>query len=56
MAYVLLCSILPGFLLAPLLGIGLPVSALVGAYYAWEYNQNGGRVSLKDAAVKKLKK
>jgi hypothetical protein len=45
-AYVLLCAILPHFLLAMLFGVLNPVSAGVGVLYAWRYNQKGERTPL----------
>ena len=44
--YMLACSIVPSFLLWPLLGILGPVSALAGVYYAWRHNQTGERTGL----------
>lgn len=35
-----------GFLFYPLLGMILPLSALLGAMYAWRYNRSGQRTSL----------
>ena len=46
LAYFALCSVLPHFLLVPLLGIVNPLSALVGVAYAWRHNQKGERTSL----------
>ena len=40
--------ILPHFLLLPLLGIAAPLSALAAAFYAWQHNATGHRVSLSD--------
>lgn len=45
-AYMVLCAILPHFLLAMLLGVINPVSAGVGVLYAWRYNQKGERTPL----------
>jgi hypothetical protein len=42
----LAASILPHFLLAPLLGIAFPLSGLAGVYYAWRHNQTGERTGL----------
>ena len=39
-------SLLPHFLLAPLLGIAAPLSGLAGVYYAWRHNQTGERTGL----------
>jgi hypothetical protein len=44
--YVGLCSLLPHFLLVPLLGIAAPVSGVAGLYYAWRHNQTGERTGL----------
>jgi hypothetical protein len=46
LGYIILCAILPHFLLAPLLGIANPLSAAVGVAYAWRHNQKGERTSL----------
>jgi hypothetical protein len=45
-AAVLLWKILPGILLGPLLYLGLPISALAGLVYAWQYNRRGERTTL----------
>ncbi len=42
-------SILPHFLLIPLLGVLLPASALASAFYAWQHNSKGERVSLLES-------
>lgn len=39
-------SLLPAFLLAPLLGIAAPLSGLAGVYYAIRHNQTGERTGL----------
>jgi len=44
--YGLLCMILPGFLLTPLLALMNPISALAGVAYAWRHNSNGERTPL----------
>ncbi|MEO6951209.1 MAG: hypothetical protein ABI321_05295 [Polyangia bacterium] len=44
----LVTMILPHFLLLPLLGIAAPLSALAAAFYAWQHNSAGHRVSLSD--------
>lgn len=44
--YILACSILPAFLLNPLLAIGAPLFGLAGLAYAWRHNQKGERVPL----------
>ena len=44
--YVGLCSLLPHFLLVPLLGIMAPISGAAGLYYAWRHNQTGERTGL----------
>lgn len=45
-AYVLLCALLPHFVLAMLFGVLNPVSAGIGVLYAWRYNQKGERTPL----------
>jgi hypothetical protein len=44
--YVGLCSLLPHFLLFPVLGLVAPISGLAGVYYAWRHNQTGERTGL----------
>lgn len=44
--YVLLCSILPNFLLVWILGVFNPASAIAGVLYAWSYNHEGKRAPL----------
>jgi hypothetical protein len=44
--YFLICAIFPHFLLAPLLGIINPLSALAGVGYALRHNQRGERTPL----------
>jgi hypothetical protein len=44
--YVGICSLLPHFLLVPLLGVLAPVSGIAGVYYAWRHNQTGERTGL----------
>jgi hypothetical protein len=44
--YLGLCSLLPTFLLMPLLGVIAPVSGLAGVYYAMRHNQTGERTGL----------
>ncbi len=53
-------KILPFFLLMPLVYLGLPLSALAGLIYAWQYNRKGERTTLflddkKDKDKKKAK-
>ena len=45
-AYVGLFALLPHVLLAPLLGVMLPISGVAGVYYAWRHNQTGERTGL----------
>ena len=45
-AYVGLFSLLPHFLLMPLLGVLMPISGAAGVYYAWRHNQTGQRAGL----------
>jgi hypothetical protein len=44
--FALAVKILPSFLLLPILGLVMPASALVGAAYAWRYNQRGERTPI----------
>jgi hypothetical protein len=44
--FVVLCSLLPHFLLMPLLGVMAPISGVAGVYYAWRHNQTGERTGL----------
>ncbi|AKT40806.1 hypothetical protein [Chondromyces crocatus] len=44
--YVLLCALLPKFLLVWILGLVSPVSAIAGILYAWSYNHEGRRAPL----------
>ncbi len=44
--YLVLCALMPHFLLAPLLAIAHPLSAAIGVAYAWRHNQKGERTSL----------
>jgi hypothetical protein len=46
LVYVLVCSILPNFLLVYLLGMVNVASAIAGVLYAWSYNQEGRRAPL----------
>jgi hypothetical protein len=39
-------NIVPSFLLLPILYIGLPLSAVAGLVYAWQYNRKGERTTL----------
>jgi hypothetical protein len=39
-------SVVPHFLLVPLLGLLAPLSGAAGIYYAWRYNQTGERTGL----------
>lgn len=45
-AYLLALSIIPKLLLLPILGIAMPISAVAGLVYAWQYNRTGQRGSL----------
>lgn len=51
--YMVLCSLLPNFLLVYLLALLHPVSAIAGALYAWSYNQEGRRAELWWSRAKK---
>jgi hypothetical protein len=44
--YIGLCSLLPHFLLVPMLGVLAPISGVAGIYYAWRHNQTGERTGL----------
>jgi hypothetical protein len=46
LAYVLVCAIVPRFLLVYLLGSFNALSALAGVLYAWSYNRSGRREAL----------
>jgi len=46
LVYVILCMLLPKFLLLPLLGVAAPISALAGMGYAARHNQHGRRTLL----------
>lgn len=52
---------IPGFILMPVIAIALPISGLIGAGYAWQYNRKGRRTRLltdpdKRKSKKKLSK
>jgi hypothetical protein len=55
-AYLLVCAILPKFLLVYLLGLLAPLSALGGVVYAMGFNMAGKRTPIfgKDEEPKKL--
>lgn len=44
--YVLICAILPNFLLMYLIGAVNMISALAGVLYAWSFNHEGRRAPL----------
>ncbi|HEX4458364.1 MAG TPA: hypothetical protein VIA18_10365 [Polyangia bacterium] len=46
--YLVLMMVLPHVLLAPLLGLIAPLSAIAGTLYAWRHNQRGERTSMLD--------
>jgi hypothetical protein len=46
LAYLLVCAIVPRFLLVYLLGAFNGISALAGVLYAWSYNRSGRREAL----------
>ncbi len=46
LAYVLVCAILPKFLLVYILGVSNALTALAGVLYAWSYNRSGKRETL----------
>ena len=49
--YLLACLVLmklPSMMIMPILFFGLPVSGLIGAIYAWQYNRHGKRQRLFD--------
>ena len=43
---VLITAIVPTFLLMPILWLAMPLSAIVGLIYAWQYNRSGQRTPL----------
>jgi len=43
---VLVWKLAPAFLLMPILWLALPISAVVGLVYAWQYNRHGERTPL----------
>ena len=43
---VLVTAIIPTFLLMPILWLAMPLSAIVGLIYAWQYNRSGMRTPL----------
>ncbi len=43
---VLVTAIVPSFLLMPILWLAMPLSAIVGLIYAWQYNRSGQRTPL----------
>jgi len=45
-AFVAASTLLPHFLLVPLLGVAAPLSGIAGVYYAWRHNQTGERTGL----------
>jgi hypothetical protein len=55
-AVALAASLVPHFLLTPVLGILAPLSSLAGFYYAVRYNQTGERTGLFSDRKKKDKK
>jgi hypothetical protein len=46
LAYLILCAVLPHFLLVPLMGLMHPLSAAIGVAYAYRHNQKGERTPL----------
>jgi hypothetical protein len=46
LAYLILCMVLPHFLLVPLMGLLHPLSAAIGVAYAYRHNQKGERTPL----------
>jgi hypothetical protein len=45
-AYLAIAAVVPKILLAPIAGIALPASGIVGLIYAWQYNRKGKRQTL----------
>lgn len=45
-AYLLILSLIPTFLLLPILGVALPLSSVAGVIYAWQHNQDGKRAPI----------
>jgi hypothetical protein len=52
--YLLVCSILPSFILVYILGLVNAASGLAGVLYAWSYNHEGRRAGLFGKAKKVL--
>jgi hypothetical protein len=46
LAFLIAAKLLPAILFYPLLSLFVPLSALLGAMYAWRYNRSGQRSSL----------
>lgn len=46
---------IPGVILMPVIGIALPISALIGVGYAWQYNRKGKRVQMLTDPTKRKK-
>jgi hypothetical protein len=52
LAYVIVCSIMPSFLLVYVLGLVNAFSGVAGVLYAWSYNHGGERAPLFGKAAK----
>ncbi len=46
LGYLAIAAVIPNMLLAPIAGIALPVSGIIGLVYAWQYNRKGKRLPL----------
>jgi len=46
LGYLAIAAVIPKILLAPIAGIALPVSGIIGLIYAWQYNRKGKRLPL----------
>ncbi len=58
LAYLAIAAVIPNMLLAPIAGIALPVSGIIGLVHAWRFNRSGKRQPLfiKDKKKKKRKR
>jgi hypothetical protein len=43
---VLITAVIPTFLLMPILWVAMPLSAIAGLIYAWQYNRSGQRTTI----------
>ncbi len=56
LGYLAIAAVVPNMLLAPIAGIALPVSGIIGLIYAWQYNRKGKRLPLFLKDQRKTKK